>query len=238
MATKSKKETKKATKVAKNASDVLVKPAKTVKAADKKKAKAKKTAKAKSKKAPVDVVTRTKKEPNKDNQWFVLNTQSGYENSVRDAIKQRVDVSETEDVISEILVPTQKKIIVKNGKQVVKDEKIFPGYVLIKMKLDENTWTLIQSTDGVRGFVKTDKYPRPLPEQEVRAIMKFMEVEQPSYESSFSVGEAVKIIDGAFADFIGNVTDIDPEKGKVTVMISFLGREAPYELEMTQVSKL
>jgi len=234
--TKEKKATK-TKKVAKTASDILVKPVKTIKAADKKTStKAKKSKK--EDKAPVDVVTRKRKEPNPENKWYVLNTQSGYENSVRDAVKQRVDVSEFEDVISEILVPTQKKIIVKNGKQIIKDEKIFPGYVLIKMLLNEHTWTLIQSTDGVRGFVKTDKYPRPLPEQEVKAIMKFMEVEQPSYESSFSVGEAVKIVDGAFADFIGNVTDIDPEKGKITVMISFLGREAPYELEMTQVSKL
>lgn len=199
-----------------------------------KKTKAKKTV------ASKDILAKAKKkkEPHPDAKWYVLNTQSGYENSVRDAIKQRVDVNDFEDLVVELIVPTQKKIVIKNGKQTIKEEKIFPGYVLIKMLLDERTWTLIQNTDGVRGFVKTDKYPRPLPEKEVQAIMKFMEVEQPSYQANFSVGEAVKIIDGAFADFIGNVTEIDLTKGKVTVMISFLGREAPYELDMSQVSKL
>lgn len=232
-----KKETKKE-KTSKKAS--TSKASKKTKATSPKKAKAKTTKKPAKKTASKDILAKakTKKEPHPDAQWYVLNTQSGYENSVRDAIKQRVDAQDFEDLIVELIVPTQKKIVIKNGKQTVKEEKIFPGYVLIKMLLDERTWTLIQNTDGVRGFVKTDKYPRPLPEKEVQAIMKFMEVEQPSYQASFSVGEAVKIIDGAFADFIGNVTEIDAAKGKVTVMISFLGREAPYELDMSQVSKL
>ena len=118
------------------------------------------------------------------------------------------------------------------------DDKLFPGYVLIKMELTPQTWDIVKNTEGVRGFVKTDKYPRPLPENEVKAIMKFMEVEQPSYQSSFSVGEAVKITDGAFADFIGSIQEIDNTKGKVKVLISFLGREAPVELDFSQITKL
>ena len=106
------------------------------------------------------------------------------------------------------------------------------------MELDNRTWDLVKNTEGVRCFVKTDRYPRPLPDSEVRAITKFMEVEQPSFQNSFSVGEAVKIVDGAFADFIGSVQDVDTEKGKIKVLISFLGREAPVELDLTQVSKL
>jgi transcriptional antiterminator NusG len=106
------------------------------------------------------------------------------------------------------------------------------------MDLNNETWALIANTEGVKGFVKADRYPRPLPENEVKAIMKFMEVEQPSYQSSFSVGEAVKITDGAFVDFIGSVQEIDPTKGKVKVLISFLGREAPVELEFSQISKI
>lgn len=234
--TKAKAETK-AKKVKKSAADVLGKNSavKTIKKADKP---APKKTKAPAKDAQVDVVAKKKVEPHPDSNWYVLNIQAGYENSARKAILQRVDANDMEEFISEVLVPTQKKIIIKKGKQEIIEEKIFPGYVLIRMKLDENTWTLLTSTDGVRGFVKTDKFPRPLPEAEVKAIMKFMEVEQPSYKASFSIGEAVKIIDGAFADFIGTVTDIDPQKGKVTVMISFLGREAPYELDLQQVSKL
>ena len=193
-----------------------------------------------SKKAPAkDILKkRKKKAPHKDAKWYVLYAQSNYENSVARAIKQRVEATETEDLIPEVFVPTQKKIVVKNGKQTVKEERIFPGYVLIKMVLNPDTWALISGTDGVRGFVKTDRYPRPLPEAEVQAIMNFMEVEQPSYQASFSVGEAVKITEGAFADFIGSVKEIDLEKGKVTVMISFLGREAPVELDFNQVTKL
>jgi transcriptional antiterminator NusG len=106
------------------------------------------------------------------------------------------------------------------------------------MELDEVTWEIINNIDAIRGFVRTDKKPRPLPESEVKAIMQYMEVEQPSYKTSFSVGEAVKITEGAFADFIGSVQEIDSTKGKVKVLISFLGREAPVELEFSQVEKL
>jgi len=104
--------------------------------------------------------------------------------------------------------------------------------------VDTKTWDLVQNTEGVRGFVKTDRYPKPLAESEVQAITKFMEVEQPSFQTSFGVGEAVKITEGAFADFIGSVEEIDTTKGKIKVLISFLGREAPVELELTQVTKL
>ena len=193
---------------------------------------------------PKKVVTKEKKIKKKKKfknpkaKWYVLNIRTGYENSIQKEIWQRVEATGMEKKILELLVPVQKKIVVKKGKQNVKEEKIFPGYVLIKVELDEETWDLVRNTDGVRGFVKTDRYPRPLPESEVKAIMKFQEVEQPSYQASFSVGEAVKIIDGAFADFIGSVETIDNTKGKIKVLISFLGREAPVELDFSQVSKL
>lgn len=187
------------------------------------------------------MVKKKEKETKKDNpnaKWYVLNIRTGYENSIQKEIQQRAGATGLEDKIVEILVPTQKKIVVNKGKQDIKEEKIFPGYVLIKMELDNSTWDLVQNTEGVRGFVKTDRYPKPLAEAEVKAITKFMEVEQPSYQTSFSVGEAVKITEGAFADFIGSVQEIDTTKGKIKVLISFLGREAPVELEFSQVSKL
>ncbi len=179
----------------------------------------------------------TKKE-NPNAKWYVLNIRTGYENSIQKELKQRIEATGMEDKIVDILVPTQKKIFVKKGKQDVKEEKIFPGYVLVKMELDNKTWDLVKNTEGVRGFVKTDKYPKPLPESEVKAITKFMEVETPSFQTSFSVGEAVKVTEGAFADFIGSVQSIDTAKGKITVLITFLGREAPVELDLTQVSKI
>jgi len=178
------------------------------------------------------------KKANPKAKWYVLNIRTGYENSIKKELQQRIEATGLQDKIEEIFVPVQKKIFVKKGKQDVKEDKLFPGYVLIKMELDENTWDIVKNTDGVRGFVKTDKYPKPLPEAEVKAIMKFMEVEQPSYQSSFSVGEAVKISDGAFAGFIGSVQSIDNTKGKIKVLISFLGREAPVELDFSQVNKL
>ncbi len=184
------------------------------------------------------VKSEKKKIVNPNAKWYVLNIRTGYESSIQKEIRQRVEATGMEDKILEILVPVQKKIVVKKGKQDIKEEKIFPGYVLVKMELNDRTWDLVRNTEGVRGFVKIDKYPRPLPESEVNAIMKFQEVEQPSYQTSFSVGEAVKITDGAFADFIGSVEEIDNTKGKIKVLISFLGREAPVELDLSQVSKL
>lgn len=184
------------------------------------------------------IKTEKKKIVNPNAKWYVLNIRTGYESSIQKEIRQRIEATGMKDKILEILVPVQKKIVVKKGKQDIKEEKIFPGYVLVKMELNDRTWDLVRNTEGVRGFVKIDKYPRPLPESEVNAIMKFQEVEQPSYQTSFSVGEAVKIIDGAFADFIGSVEEIDNTKGKIKVLISFLGREAPVELDLSQVSKL
>jgi transcription termination/antitermination protein NusG len=177
------------------------------------------------------------KKENPNLKWYVLTVQNGHEGSIAKAIQQRAEATKNQDKVTEVLIPTQKKIVVKGGKQNIKEERIFPGYILLKMDLTDETWGLIANTEGVKGFVKTDKYPRPLPETEVKAIMKFMEVEQPSYLASFSVGEAVKIVDGAFADFIGSVTEIDDAKGKVKVLISFLGREAPVELDFSQISK-
>ncbi len=171
-------------------------------------------------------------------QWYVVSIQSGHENSVLTNLKQRIEATESQELILDILIPMQKKIVVKKGKQEIKEERIFPGYILVKMVLTNRTVELVTNTEGVRGFVRTESKPRSLPEQEVKAIMRYMEVEQPAYQSSFSIGEAVKITDGAFADFIGSVKEIDDSKGKIKVLISFLGREAPVELEFSQVNKI
>ena len=162
-----------------------------------------------TKKTKSTEVKKKKTEVNENAKWYVLNIRNGYENSIQKELKQRTEATGMEDKIVDILVPVQKKIFVNKGKQEVKEEKIFPGYILIKMELDNKTWDLVQNTEGVRGFVKTDRYPKPLAESEVQAITKFMEVEQPSFQTSFSVGEAVKITEGAFADFIGSVQEID-----------------------------
>ncbi len=197
-----------------------------------------------TKKKSKKVVKKTKSEvlekkiENPNAKWYVLNIRTGYENSIQKEIKQRAQATGMQDKIVDILIPVQKKIFVKKGKQEVKEEKIFPGYILIKMELDNRTWDLVQNTEGVRGFVKTDRYPKPLAESEVKAITKFMEVEQPSFQTSFSVGEAVKITEGPFEKIIGSVQEIDTTRGKIKVLVTFLGTEAPVELELSQVEKL
>ncbi|MBN1618267.1 transcription termination/antitermination factor NusG [Candidatus Dojkabacteria bacterium] len=175
---------------------------------------------------------------NDKTKWYVISTQSGHEKRVEEAIKQRIEAMQLQDIISEVFVPIQKKIVIKDGKQKVKEERIFPGYVLVKMMLDKDTWEIISNTEGVSGFVRSSKYPRPLPDDEVQAILKFMEIEQPAFQASFSIGDAVKIKDGAFVDFVGSVKEIDQAKGKVKVLISIFGRETPVELELSQVVKL
>ena len=202
-------------------------------------AKEKKQAKKKRSKKEMKRLSKKKKKiTNPKAKWYVLNIRTGYENAIKKELEQRIGASGLENKIVEILVPVQKKIVIKKGKQKVEEDKIFPGYILVKMELDEITWEIVNNISAIRGFVKTDKKPRPLPESEVQAIMQYMKVEQPSYKTSFSVGEAVKITEGAFADFIGSIQEIDPTKGKVKVLISFLGREAPVELEFSQVEKL
>jgi transcriptional antiterminator NusG len=198
----------------------------------------KETKKKESKKESKKVSKKKKKITNPKAKWYVLNIRTGYENAIKKELEQRIEASGLENKIVDILVPVQKKIVIKKGKQNVEEDKIFPGYILVKMELDEITWEIVNNISGIRGFVRTDKKPRPLPESEVQAIMQYMEIEQPSYKTSFSVGEAVKITEGAFADFIGSIQEIDSTKGKVKVLISFLGREAPVELEFSQVEKL
>jgi len=170
--------------------------------------------------------------------WYVVHTYSGHEKKVTTALIQRVETMGLKDMILEILIPTQNKIkIVKSQKQEVA-EKIFPGYILVKMILTDNTWLAVRTTQGVTGFVGSGKKPIPLSPHEVESIIKFMDQDAPKYKASFSTDEAVKIIDGPFTDFLGTVDYIDDEKGKVRVLVSIFGRETPVELDFLQVSKI
>lgn len=170
--------------------------------------------------------------------WYVVHTYSGHENKVAATLKQKVKASSYEDRIFDILVPTQEKIEVREGKKVTLQEKIFPGYILVKMKLNDETWHLVRSTAGVTSFVGIGNKPTPLDEKEVTTIQRFSELEAPTYKASFTVDEAVRIVDGPFADFLGTVDKIDEEKGKVRVLVSIFGRETPVELDFLQVAKI
>lgn len=229
-----------ATKAKNKKEEAVKKAAKETAKKTTKKAVTKATAPKKAPKAEKEIVGLLKrKSTSKEKpQWYVIMAQSGHEQKISDAIKQRVEATGLQKTITEVLVPVQKKIIVKEGKQIIKEERIFPGYVLLKMVLNQKTWEIITNTEGVKRFVRTTKYPRPLPEEEVQAIMKFMEIEQPAFQAAFSIGDAVKIKEGAFVDFVGSVSEIDDAKGKVKVLISIFGRETPVELEFDQVKKL
>lgn len=178
------------------------------------------------------------KKDEQGSEWYVVHTYSGHENKVAATLKQKIVASHLQDRIFDVMVPTQEKIEVREGKKQTIRERIFPGYVLIKMKLDNQTWYAVRSTAGVTGFIGAGNKPTPLDKGEVESIQRFSKMEAPTYKASFSLGEAVKIIDGPFSDFIGTVDKIDEEKGKIKVLVSIFGRETPVELDFLQVNKL
>lgn len=170
--------------------------------------------------------------------WYVIHTQTGYENKVKQALEQRIISLSVEDKIFSVVIPIREIIIVKKGKKSKSTEKVFPGYVLVHMILDDNSWLVVRTTEGVTGFVGAGLRPTPISEKEVQAIMKFVQQEQPKFKTKFSIGEAVKITEGPFADFLGSIESIDDERGKVKVLVSIFDRETPVELDFLQVAKL
>lgn len=170
--------------------------------------------------------------------WYVLHTYSGHENKVGVTLKQRAETMGLTDQIYEVLIPTQEKIQIRRGNKHQVRERIFPGYIMVRMNLTDEAWLCARTTAGVTGFVGVGNQPSPLPPHEVEAIKKFMSQGVASYKANFTVGEAVKIVDGPFTDMIGSVDNIDEAKGKVNVLVSIFGRETPVELDFLQVSKL
>jgi transcriptional antiterminator NusG len=169
--------------------------------------------------------------------WYVIHCYSGYENKVRHNLEQRIETMGMKDMIFDVVIPTQEEIEVKDGKRRTVERHIFPGYVLVNLALSEESWYVVRNTPGVTGFVGMGNNPTPLRPEEVAQIVKRMEAEAPSVKVSFKVGERVRIVDGPFNDFRGTVAEIDMERTKVRVMVSFFGRETPVELDFLQVEK-
>ena len=169
--------------------------------------------------------------------WFVIHCYSGYENKVRHNLEQRIETMGMKDKIFDVVIPTQEEIEVKDGKRRTVERHIFPGYVLVNMLLTEESWYVVRNTPGVTGFVGMGNQPTALRPEEVSQIIKRMEAEAPTVKVTFKVGERVRIIDGPFNDFRGVVSEIDMERTKVRVMVSFFGRETPVELDFLQVEK-
>lgn len=170
--------------------------------------------------------------------WYVLHTYSGYEENVSRNLKQRIDSMDMDDKIFSVLIPTEKKIKIRNGKRRTVTEKIFPGYVLVEMIVTDDSWYVVRNTPNVTGFVGSGTTPTPISEKEVKEIQKRMGVEEPKYKIDVTINSPVKIIDGPFKDFEGKVAEVDEAHGKVKVLVSMFGRETPVELDFLQIKKI
>jgi transcriptional antiterminator NusG len=173
-----------------------------------------------------------------DRAWFVIHCYSGYEKKVKHNLEQRIETMSMADQIFQVIVPTEEEIEVKEGKRRTVERRVFPGYILVQMKMNDDSWYVVRNTPGVTGFVGMGNKPTPLRSEEVAGILKRMEAEAPKVKVTFKPGQKVRIIDGPFNDFLGVVDEIDMDKAKARVMVSFFGRDTPVELDFLQVEKI
>ncbi|HTE83773.1 MAG TPA: transcription termination/antitermination protein NusG [Dehalococcoidia bacterium] len=178
-------------------------------------------------------------------QWYVIHTYSGYENKVKANLEHRIETMDARGLILQVVIPTEDEIEIRDGQRRTVSKKIFPGYVLVQMielkegdEASNKAWYVVRNTPGVTGFVGSGPRPVPLDDNEVKQILRQMRVEEPRVKVGFQVGQSVRIIDGPFIDFAGQVNDINLEKGKVKVLVSFFGRETPVELDFLEVERL
>ena len=181
-----------------------------------------------------------RQEPDDGTRWYVVHTYSGYERKVQQSLEERVRTLELEDEVTEILIPTEDVVEMKGGKKVVTAKKFFPGYLLIRMAMNDRLWHIVKNTPRVTGFVGSGRQPIPLPQHEVEKIVNRMEesVEAPKPKFHFNTGESVRIIDGPFTNFSGKVDDVDSRRNTLKVMVSIFGRNTPVELDFFQVEKV
>jgi transcriptional antiterminator NusG len=170
-------------------------------------------------------------------EWYVIHSYSGYENKVKKNLHHRIDSMVMQDKIFQVVVPTEEEVELKDGHRRTVERRVFPGYILVEMVLDEDSWYVVRNTPGVTGFVGSGNKPTPLRPEEVDKILKRMEAEAPKIKVSFKVGEKVRIVEGPFEDFMGTVDEIDLDRGRVRVLVNFFGRETPIELDFLQVER-
>jgi transcriptional antiterminator NusG len=170
--------------------------------------------------------------------WYVIHTYSGYENKVKTNLEHRIETMGVEDQIFQVLVPMEEEIEIKNGQRQTVNRKVFPGYVLVEMVMSDESWYVVRNTPGVTSFVGSGNRPLPLDETEVKKILKQMGVETPKFKVQYQKGQSVRVKDGPFAEFIGTVDEVNPERNKVKVLVSIFGRETPVELDFLQIEKL
>lgn len=170
--------------------------------------------------------------------WYVIHTYSGYEERVKKNLEQRVKFMDSGDEVLEVVIPTEEEVEIRGGQRRNVAKKILPGYILVQMKMSDESWNIVRNTPGVTGFVGSGGKPVPLLEEEVEQILQQMRAETPKVKVGFRQGQSVRVIDGPFTDFVGIVDEIGTDKGKVKVLLSLFGRETPVELDFLQVEKL
>lgn len=173
-----------------------------------------------------------------DTRWYVIHSYAGYEKKVQKNLLQRITHEKMEDKIFQVVVPTEEEVELKDGVRRTTERRVFPGYILVEMVLDEASWYLVRNTPGVTGFVGSGNKPVPLRQEEVDKILKRMEAEAPKIKVNFKVGQKVRIVEGPFEDFMGSVDDIDLDRARVRVLVNFFGRETPVELDFLQVERV
>lgn len=170
--------------------------------------------------------------------WYAIHTYAGYENAVLRNLKQRIDSLGMNDQIFEVVVPTEKKIKIKGGKRIVEEEKVYPGYILVDMIVNDESWYVVRNTPRVTGFVGSGIHPVPLSQKEVDELFNRMSTDTVKHKIDLNIDDAITIVDGPFKELEGKIGEIDEERGKVKVMVSMFGRETPVELDFLQVKRI
>jgi transcriptional antiterminator NusG len=171
-------------------------------------------------------------------EWYVIHSYSGYENKVKKNLEHRIESMGMQDKIFQVVVPTEEEIELKDGQRRIVERRVFPGYVLVQMVLDEQSWYVVRNTPNVTGFVGMGNKPTPLPDEEVKHILRQLESEEPKIKVDFKTGQKVRITEGAFAEFTGIVQELYPDKGRARVMVSFFNRDTPVDVDFLQLEKV
>lgn len=178
-----------------------------------------------------------------DRRWYIVHTYSGQEDRVQKNLNLRIESMDVSDKIFQVVVPTEEEIEIKEGKRTAVARRVFPGYILVEMEMNDESWYVVRNTPGVTGFISVEdereKRPKPVPleQSEVDSILNHMKSAQPRVRVGFEKGQMVRIVDGPFMDFMGAVDEVYPERSKLKVLVSFFGRETPVELDFLQVEK-
>lgn len=173
-----------------------------------------------------------------EKRWYVIHTYSGYEDRVKKNLEQRIKFMGAGEKVLQVIVPTEDEVEIKNGQRRTVTKKVFPGYLLVQMAMDDESWDVVRNTPSVTGFVSSGSKPTPLEENEVKKILDQMVAEAPRVKVGFVKGTSIRVIDGPFIDFVGTVDEVNQEKGKVRVMLSLFGRETSVELDFLQLERL